>query len=126
MDSRPFLVGVVDDDPRVLESFEELLGSAGYQALLFPSAAAFLEANGIQRVHYLISDIKMPSISGWDLLRIAHAERPDLPVILMTASDEEHSRDQVERSWARLLFLKPFEGRELVEAMNTILRPGSV
>ena len=122
MDLRSFLVGVVDDDPRVLESFEELLGSAGYQVLLFPSADAFLVENGIQRVDCLISDIRMPSISGWELLRIAHVERPDLPVILMTARDEEHSRDQVERSWARFLFKKPFNGRELVAAVGGLLR----
>jgi DNA-binding response OmpR family regulator len=112
----------VDDDPHVLESFDELLGSAGYQVLLFPSAGAFLEGDGIQRLDCLISDIRMPSISGWEILRIAHSERPGLPVILMTARDEEHSRDQVERNWARFLFRKPFDGRELLEALDTLLR----
>jgi FixJ family two-component response regulator len=124
MDLRPFLVAVVDDDPHVLESFDELLGSAGYQVLLFSSASAFLEGDGIQRVDCLISDIRMPSMSGWELLRMAHSERPGLPVILMTARDQEHSRDQVERSWARFLFRKPFDSRELVRAVDRLLREG--
>lgn len=124
MDLHPFLVGVVDDDPRVLESFEELLASAGYRVLPFPTAEAFLAERGLHKVDCLISDIRMSEIDGWELLRIAHSERPDLPVILMTARDEEHSRDQAERSWARYFFRKPFDVRELIAALDTILGPG--
>ena len=64
MDVHQFLIGVVDDDPRVLESFEELLASGGHKALLFPSAEAFIDANGFQEVDCLISDIGMPGMSG--------------------------------------------------------------
>jgi FixJ family two-component response regulator len=122
MDSRPFLTGVVDDDPRVLESFEELLTSAGYRTLLFSSAEAFLEANGLQQVDCLISDIRMPGMNGWQLIQTVHKARPDLPVILMTARDEEQSRVQAQRNGARFFFRKPFDGRELIAALDRILR----
>jgi FixJ family two-component response regulator len=85
MDSHHSFVGVVDDDPRVLESFEELLAAGGYESLLFDSAEAFLDANGFEKVDCLISDIGMPAMSGWDLLRIVRTELPSLPVILIRA-----------------------------------------
>lgn len=122
MDLHPFLVGVVDDDSRVLESFEELLASAGYQVALFPSAEAFLEANGLQQVDCLVSDIGMPAMNGWELLQIAQTKYPDLPVILMTARDE-YLREPIEARGARFFFRKPFDGRELLTALDAIFRP---
>lgn len=124
MDLHPFLIGVVDDEPSVLESFEELLASGGYRVLLFPSPEAFLNANGFQHVDCLISDIGMPTMTGWELLEIARTEHPDLPVILITARNEEHPREAIEGKGARCLFKKLFDGKELLTALNAILRPG--
>jgi DNA-binding response OmpR family regulator len=124
MDVHQFVIGVVDDDARVLESFDELLASGGYQVLLFSSAEAFISSNGFQRVDCLISDIGMPTMNGWELLKMARTEYPDLPVVLITARDEEHPRASVEGRGARRLFRKPFDGRELLAALDTILRPG--
>jgi CheY-like chemotaxis protein len=123
MDLHLPLVGVVDDDPLVLESFKELLASGGYQVLAFPSAEAFLGAAEFQQVDCLISDIGMPKMNGWELLQIARTEYPQLPVILITARDEELSREAIESKGARLLFRKPFDGGKLLNALNVILRP---
>jgi len=124
MDLTPFLIGVVDDDPRVLESLEELLASGGYQVLACPSGETFLAANGFQQVDCLISDIGMPGMTGWELLRLARAEFPDVPVILITARDEVHAHEAVGVKGARLLLKKPFDGEELMTALAAILRPG--
>jgi CheY-like chemotaxis protein len=124
MDVHPPLIGVVDDDPLVLESFEELLAAGGYRVLAFPSAEAFLDADGFQQVDCLISDIGMPVMNGWELLQIARTEYPELPVILITARDEEHLREAIESKGARSLFGKPFDGTELLSTLDAILRPG--
>jgi len=117
-----FLIGVVDDDPRIRESFEELLASGGYAVLLFPSAEAFLDSNGFQRVDCLISDIGMPAITGWELLRMARTDHPGLPVILITADDQDNPLRLLEAKAARYVFRKPFDGRELLAALDAILR----
>lgn len=122
MDSHPFLVGVVEDDPLVLESLEELLSSGGYKARLFASAEAFLDSAG--QVDCLISDIGLPAMNGWELLKIVRGEYPELPVILITARDEEHQREAIEGKGARRLFRKPFDGRELLNVLEEILKPG--
>jgi FixJ family two-component response regulator len=122
MDLAPFLIGVVDDDPRVLESLEELLASGGYQTVLFPSAEAFIDANGLQRVDCLISDIGMPAKTGLELLHLARAKRPDLPVILTTGRDELYQRAKTEGKEACRLFRKPFDGTELLATLREVLR----
>jgi DNA-binding response OmpR family regulator len=122
MDLHPILIGVIDDDPRVLESVEELLASCGYKVLPFPSVEAFIGANGFQQVDCVISDIGMPGMTGWELLQIARTEHPDLPVILITARDEEYRRAPVKGKGARYLFRKPFDAKELLAALDTILR----
>jgi CheY-like chemotaxis protein len=124
MDLHRFLIGVVDDDLRILESCEELLASGGYEVLPFASAEAFIDSDGFQQVDCLISDIGMPAMNGWELLQIAHTQYPDLPVILITARDGEYTRAALEAKGARRLFRKPFDGSEVLAALETILGPG--
>jgi FixJ family two-component response regulator len=116
------LVAVVDDDPRVLESLDELLAAGGYKALLFPSAEAFLDSNAFRQVDCLISDIGMPAMNGWELAQTARSEQPGLPVILITGRDGEHPKAWLEGKGIRRLFRKPFDGGELLGALDTILR----
>ena len=122
MGADQFFIGVVDDDPRVLESLEELLASGGYRTLLFPSAEAFIDSNGFKSVNCLISDIGLPAKNGFELLRASQAAYPDLPVILITGRDELYQRASVEAKGARRLFRKPFDGRELLGTLDKILR----
>ncbi len=121
MASQRFLVGIVDDDLRVLESLEELLSAGGYKVLTFPSAEAFLNAIEYQLFDCLISDIVMPGMNGWELLRATRKRYPNLPVVLITALDQE--QDSTKANGARRLFRKPFDGRELLEVLEGILKP---
>jgi FixJ family two-component response regulator len=114
-----FVVAVVENDPRVLESLENLLESAGYSARLFPSASALLDNCAFGEIDCLISDITMPSIDGWELERLADAARPDLPVILITGQDVAE-RALVAKG-GRRFFRKPFNGRELLAAVRAVL-----
>jgi len=115
-----FLIGVVDDDPHVLESFEELLSSGGYRVSAFHSGASFLAAGGFPRVDCLITDIEMPVVDGWELLRIARRDYRDLPVILITGIDLE-ARQLLDAQAARHVFKKPFDGREFLRVLDDIL-----
>ena len=84
----PYVVAVVDDDVRILESLESLLESAGHSVRLFCSAEDLLAKTAFTGMDCLISDIAMPSIDGFELRRLAHAARPELPVILITGQHE--------------------------------------
>jgi FixJ family two-component response regulator len=115
-------VAVVDDDYRVLESLESLLESAGYIVRLFPSAEAFLDANVLSEVDCLISDISMPGIDGFQLLRVAHLDRPQLPVILITGREELMSARPPVNLPSEHLFMKPFDGKKLLAVVTVALQ----
>jgi FixJ family two-component response regulator len=112
----PSVVAVVDDDPLVLESLEDLLESADHTVRLFASATAFLESGQLAEIDCVISDIGMPAIDGFELRRLANVARPELPVILITGRDELANPPFI--AGARDIFQKPFNGRELLAAVS--------
>ena len=116
-------VAVVDDDPGILRSLEYLLESADYAVRLFPSATELLDSGCLPQIDCLISDIDMPGMDGFDLLRRAHLARPGLPMILITGYPETlQSLPKLDGSKPRL-FTKPFQGSELLAAVSELLRP---
>jgi FixJ family two-component response regulator len=119
-ESTRFVVAVVDDDHRTLESLADLLEAAGYDVRLYSSARMVWTCGGLSDIDCLISDIGMPDMDGFELRRLALSERPELPVILITGRPElraQHSSD-IERD---RYFEKPFDGRQLLAAIRTAL-----
>jgi FixJ family two-component response regulator len=115
----PSVVAVVDDDPLVLESLEDLLESADHTVRLFASATAFLESGQLAEIDCVISDIGMPAIDGFELRRLANVARPELPVILITGRDElANPPHGAFIAGAREIFQKPFNGQELLAAVS--------
>jgi FixJ family two-component response regulator len=123
MTDRPvcFTIAVVDDDQRVLESLECLLESADHGVRLFTSATALLESHCLEEIDCLISDIGMPVMNGVELSRVVHAERPELPIILITGQPEMLNYPPVCSTCYRL-FKKPFAGQQLLTAVSDALR----
>jgi FixJ family two-component response regulator len=109
---------VVDDDPRLLESLEDLLESAGYSARCFSSAQSLLD-DGLSDVDVLISDIGLPNIDGFELRNRVRSARPDLPVFLMTGRHE--IADQSRAQGISGFFRKPFDGQLLLAAVKEAL-----
>lgn len=116
-------IAVVDDDPAFLESFLDLLDSAGLTALTYSSAAEFLNSGMLHSIGCLVSDIRMPGIDGWKLLSIAVAQRPALPVILITAHEDAPAGDMrlLSPDGRQLLFSKPFDAQRLLGAIKHAL-----
>ena len=109
------LIATVDDDRRVRESVQSVLESAGYDAVTFESAEAFLESGALSRVTCVIADVRLPGMDGTELQRRIRRERRQLAVILITAHDDEDVRRQALRDGAVAFLVKPFDGGELLE-----------
>lgn len=121
IDERPNVIAIVDDDRRVLESLGELLESEGYAARLFDSAEAFLRADVLKEIDALISDIRMPGVDGVELQQRVGLERPQLPVILITARSDVDLAG-IPQPNNRGVFRKPVDAAELIQAIGAALK----
>lgn len=119
---RRSVIGVVDDDPGMLESIESLLNSADYEVRLFSSGTTLLESAALLEIDCLISDVAMPLVDGFELARAVQAARAALPVILVTGRPDLLHRSALERLGPHRVFKKPFDGQELLTAIAFMLR----
>lgn len=117
----PGVVAVVDDDPRILESLEDLLESAGYDVRLHGSGGSLL-ASDISKIDCLVTDIGMPVIDGLELRTRVKRVRPELPVLLISGKRELTEIGSVEELGVGRFFRKPFDGHALLAAIAESLQ----
>jgi FixJ family two-component response regulator len=115
------IVAVVDDDPRVRESLESLIASAGLTACVFACAEDFLRGGDLAAAGCLITDVRMPGMDGVALQRLIRSLRPELPVIFITAHHDDEVERRVLAEGAACFFRKPFDAGELLRATRTAL-----
>jgi FixJ family two-component response regulator len=115
------LVAIVDDDDSVRGTLQELLRAAGFFSRAFDSAEAFLGSGHQQETACLITDIRMPGMSGLDLQARLNAEQCKIPTIFITAHGDEEMRFRALRAGAVEFLSKPFDDEALVESVRAAL-----
>lgn len=120
----PFLVAIVDDDGSVRLATESLVKSLGHVPVTFASAEAFLRSTYLERVDCLITDIKMPGMTGVQLQNILSAQRKKLPIIFMTAYPDARVGERVLAAGAVGVLEKPFDSADMICCLATALRDG--
>jgi DNA-binding response OmpR family regulator len=113
---------VVDDDPMILRLVSDKLDRAGLEVFTSASgqeALQLIERRGLP--HLAIVDINMPGMDGFEFCRTVQSYS-DLPVILLTAVDEEEIVIQGIEQFAEDYVTKPFSPRELVARTQRVLR----
>jgi FixJ family two-component response regulator len=115
------IVAAVDDDFRVRESIESLVDSAGYTPLVFASAEEFLQSGVLAATVCLITDVRMPGIGGIELQRRVRLQRPELPVIFISAHYDEETRQRALDQGAACFLHKPFDAADLLGAIQPAL-----
>lgn len=122
MSDEQIAVLVVDDDAYILDFVSRLLRDEGYRILTAANASKALRLIEEQEIDIVLSDIKMPGMSGIELLEKIHAGAPDLPVILMTAyADLELAIDAIKRGTFDFIN-KPFKAADLVNSLEKAAR----
>jgi len=128
-DDAPHLL-VVDDDTRIRSLLREFLSANGFRVTVAGTAAeARRKLEGLA-FDLLVLDVMMPGENGVDLTRSLRRSR-DVPILMLTALSETHARIAGLEAGADDYLSKPFEPRELVLRINSILRrtappPGEV
>jgi two-component system response regulator FixJ len=115
------IIYVIDDDEGVRESLEFLLKTAGITVRGFDSAKAFLEIMPEVKSGCVITDVRMPEITGIDLLRKMNEAKRDLPVIVITGHGDIALAVEAMKIGAVDFLEKPFDEDHLLAAVRAAL-----
>jgi FixJ family two-component response regulator len=112
------LISIVDDDPSVCRAVGTLVRSLGYPVRTFNSAEAFLDSDFARESACLISDVRMPGMSGLELQRHLIAMGIVLPLIFMAANPDPGMVRGALAAGAIAFHTKPFDGEKLAESIE--------
>ena len=116
------LVAIVDDDELIRYSIADLLMSAGIPSRNFASAEEFMASCDLHEVACLVTDIRMPGMTGLELQRKLAADRCWMPVIFITALADTQLRAQALRAGAVEFLLKPIDDGVLLSSVQAALK----
>lgn len=120
--ARPQRILVVDDDPRVRQLVKLKLDRAGFEVLTAACGEEALDVIARRGLpHLAIVDIMMPGMNGFEFCQ-AVQQFSDLPVIMLSAVDEEETVIQGIEHFAEDYITKPFSPRELLARVQRVLR----
>jgi len=117
----PATLLIADDDPGLRESLERTLTREGYRVVLASDGRAALERVQAGGVDLIVTDLKMPGLTGLELLRAAKAILPDVDVILLTAFGTVEEAVKAMKDGAYDFLTKPFRREQLVKLIDKAL-----
>ena len=115
------LVAIVDDDQSVRSALYGLMTAVGLEARTFASAEEFLAFGDQQRIGCLVTDIRMPGMSGLELQSKINASDRKIPTIFITAHGDEKIQMQALQAGAIEFVHKPFNQKSLVASIRAAL-----
>jgi DNA-binding response OmpR family regulator len=119
------MILVVEDEPGIVDFVERSLRRQGFEVLAADDGETGLERALDPEVELVVLDLMLPGLSGIEVLRRLHAQRPDLPVIVLTARGEVEDRIAGLDSGAVDYLVKPFAVAELAARIRAQLRTAS-
>jgi FixJ family two-component response regulator len=112
------MIYIIDDDQHIRRGFGMLFKSAGFEYCSYGSAEEFLEKSKPTGSDILILDYHLPGMSGCDLLDHFTKIKLYISVILITAFDDQVSRDSAKKYGALAYLRKPVDGDALVDLIK--------
>ena len=122
MPSETAIVHVIDDDEELRDSLAFLLRTADLEVMSHASAAAFLDALPLTGLTCIITDVRMPGLSGIDLLRRVRELGIEVPVIVITGHGDVPLAVEAMRFGAVDFLEKPFDDEILLQSVRAALR----
>jgi DNA-binding response OmpR family regulator len=114
---------VVDDEPRIVDVARDYLQHAGFEVAIAADGPAALEAVRAREPDLIVLDLGLPGIDGLDVARELRRSS-DVPIVMLTARDDEVDRILGLELGADDYVTKPFSPRELVARVRAVLRRG--
>jgi len=116
------LISVVDDAETICRTTTRLIESFGFRAAAFESAEILLGSGQLLDTSCLIVDVQMPGMNGLQLQSHLAAEGCSIPIIFITAYDDEESHRQAMQAGAVAILGKPFSDEQLLQTIRSALR----
>jgi nitrogen regulation protein NR(I) len=116
---------IVEDDTSARESLERLFAGEGFEVLTCSRGEQALTVALSAAIDCVLTDLRMPGLSGLELIDALHAELPNLPVVLMTAHGTTDTAIEAMRRGAFEYLLKPFDVGELISVVSRAVEVGS-
>jgi FixJ family two-component response regulator len=113
---------IVDDDPDVRRAMQRLLKMANFRVETFATAEEFLSSGHSRSPGVLILDLRLPGMNGKDLQKALADSGSTLPIVFMTAYEDEGLRQEVTDRGAVAFLQKPVDERTLLEAIHKASR----
>jgi FixJ family two-component response regulator len=111
-------IAIIDDDEYIRIALHLLVTSLEYNAVVFASATDFLQSDELKRTSCVISDVRMPVMSGIQLQARLRGEGYEIPVIFITAVPEESVRQQAFDDGAIAVLNKPLDDQALISCLE--------
>jgi two-component system response regulator FixJ len=124
MSPDPYVVYVVDDDEAIREWLVEVVTSVGLEARPFADSTTFLAEVEPDRPGCAVVDLRLPLLSGVEVLRRLNERQIPLPVIMMSAYSEIPSVVEAIKRGAVEFLEKPFNGQQILDQIHRALRAG--
>lgn len=113
---------IVDDQAGIRLLLDEVFKKEGYETVLAATGKEALLRVENDEPDCILLDMKMPGMNGDEVLRRVKSDRPNLPVVMMTAYDVIESSDSEAQFQADHYFTKPFDIHQVRHTINHLLR----
>ena len=120
-----FRLLVIDDDPEILEILRDMLRLKGHRVTATGDGHEALRLIESEDFDLVLTDLGMPSVSGWDIAKCAKAKDPKRPVILITGWGAQYEEDDLTTSGVDHVLSKPLSWDRLLETVSELLCPSS-
>lgn len=110
---------VIDDEPSVADALKVILSDSGYQVAVAMSGGEALEKLGKRRFDLVITDVRLPDISGLDVLRHLRRSHPGVLAIIITAHHTPELAAESLSLGAVAVLPKPFSPSDLLTVIKT-------
>ncbi|MDL2398980.1 response regulator transcription factor [Rhizobium mayense] len=114
-------IAIIDDDQSVRESIQDLLETEGVRSHLYASAEDFLSQEGYREVDCILADVRMPGISGIEMLVLLKGVEGCPPVLMMTSYTTAQMKVAALRNGASAFLGKPLDSGELIACIRNVI-----
>ncbi|WP_339149445.1 MULTISPECIES: response regulator transcription factor [unclassified Sutcliffiella] len=119
---KPLKVLIVEDDPNISELISLYIEKEGFHPICAEDGEIGLSLYFDNRPDFIILDIMLPEMDGWEVCKAIRRDNPDIPIIMLTGKGESYDKIRGLTIGADDYIVKPFDPNELIARVKAVLR----